>query len=239
MARLPAISPRATAQEALRILAGAGWSTIGVGEWSWVLGDPSGAWAARVTPFDPAYQMYAQACLDGPANRWLPRVARILPLARDGYIVVMERLWPADEARASAFCVALGIANDSGWTPPSDGPAAEFLGPDLDALRSRVRALLDDGAGRYRLWGGSDIRPGNIMADPEGGPKLIDPIFLRGKAIVEAIEGGRRDHLADFSRPQLEDFLAIPVFPPGSQTDAIRARLASLFEPPVYDIARP
>jgi hypothetical protein len=238
VAHLPAIAPHATAQEALESLAQAGWAMIGVGDWSWVLGDPSGAWAARVTPFDPACEMYARACLDGPINRWLPRVARMLPLARDGYIVVMERLQPADEAQASAFCVALGIANDSGWTPPSDAPLADFLGPDLDALRSRVRALLDDGARRYRLWGGSDIRPGNIMVDPEGSLKLIDPIFIRGRAVVEAIEGGRRDHLADFSRPQLEDFLTIPVFPPGSQTDAIRARLASLFEPPGDDIAR-
>jgi hypothetical protein len=71
--------------------------------------------------------------------------------------------------------------------------------------------LLADGA-RLRLWGGSDIRPGNVMVDAQGQLKLVDPIFLRGKAIVDALRDERPDLLTDFSRGQLEDFLTIPVF---------------------------
>jgi hypothetical protein len=68
------------------------------------------------------------------------------------------------------------------------------------------------------------------MADKRGSLKLIDPIFLRGKAIVEALCDGRRELLKDFSRPQLEDFLTIPVFAPGEETDAMRRRLALLYD---------
>ena len=194
-----------------------------------MLTDASGGWAARVTPFDPAYRMQAEACVSGPPNRWLPRLLTLIPLARDGYVVVMERLYPPDEAAALAFCAALAIRNDSGDAPVPQAPFEAADDADLAVLRGRLLVLLAEGAERYRLWGGADIRPGNVMADARGQPKLIDPIFIRGRAIVEALRDGRRDLLTDFSRAELEDFLTIPVFRPGAETDAFRRRLASLY----------
>src|SRR5580692_8675072 len=116
-ATLP-ITPDMTAEQARAALETAGWRLAGAGDWSWVLADPEGERAARITPFDPGYRMFAEACLAGPANRWLPEMAEIIPLVRDGYVVVMERLWPPPEADASAFCAALGIPNDTGYVPP-------------------------------------------------------------------------------------------------------------------------
>ena len=225
----PAIPPTATAAEARALLGADGWVQVGVGDWSWVLADPSGALAARVTPFDPAYRMHAEACLIGPPNRWLPRIDAILPLRREGYVVVMERLWPAEEGRAAAFCGALGIRNDSGYAPPDDLPFPE-ADDDLIALRARIQALIEEGARRFKLWGGSDIRPGNVMTGADGRLKLVDPVFVRGLGIVEAVRDGRRDLLADFSRETLEDFMTIPPFQPGEDTDALLRRLRELYD---------
>lgn len=225
---IPPIRPTVTAAEARALLEAAGWREIGVGDWSWVLADPDGTLAARVTPFDPAYLMHARACLAGPPNRWLPRIDAILPLRRDGYVVLMERLWPAAEDHAAAFCNALGIRNDSGYAPP-DLPFPE-TDEDLAALRQRLERLIAQGARRFKLWGGSDIRPGNVMTDGEGRLKLVDPFFVRGLGIIEAIGEGRRDLLADFSREQLEDFMTIPPFQPGEETDALRRRLNELYD---------
>lgn len=111
MSELPKIASDATAAQACARLEAAGWVQVGAGDWSWAFADPSNAWAARLTPFDPGYLMFAAACLSGPVNRWLPRMREVRPLRRDGYIVLMERLWPAEKAAASAFCAALGIAN--------------------------------------------------------------------------------------------------------------------------------
>jgi hypothetical protein len=229
MLALPTISADATAEQTLKLLEQAGWRRIGIGDWSWVLADTSDAWAARVTPFDPAHRLHAEACLTGPPNRWLPHIATIMPLRQDGYVVVMERLYPADEEAASAFCAALAIGNDSGYVPPPGRPLDAVTDADLAALRARLFVLLADGARRFRLWGGSDIRPNHVMVDAQGQLKLIDPIFLRGKAIVDALRDGRRDLLTDFSRGQLEDFLTIPVFQPGRETNELRSQLVSLY----------
>jgi hypothetical protein len=141
----------------------------------------------------------------------------------------MERLWPASEDRASAFCAALAIGNDSGYSITPDLPFEDVCDADLADLRARLRVLLARGSGRFKLWGGSDVRPGNVMLDGQGQLKLVDPIFLRGREIVAALLEGRRDLLSDFSRAQLEDFLTIPVFGPGKETDDLRDRLARLY----------
>jgi hypothetical protein len=222
---LPAISSDASAVEAYAAFRDAGWREVGVGHWARVFADPSDTWAARVVPFDPAFRLFAEDCLNGAANRWLPRVTEIVPLRRDGFVTVMERLWPADEKRAEAFCAALGIRNESGYDEPAPQSLIDPNNADLVALRARLRALLAMGAARYKLWGGSDIRAGNVMADAGGNLKLVDAIFIAGKKICEALLEGRTDLLADFTRVQLEDFLSIAIFQPGGEASGVREDL--------------
>jgi hypothetical protein len=222
MPPLPSFPEDASVGEALAQLAAAGWREIGAGDWSRALEDPSGGRVARVTGFDPAYRMFAEECLAGPRNRWLPRFEAILPLRRDGYVAVMERLWPADRAAAAAFCRALGAVNDSRETEGEAGLFSFADDVDLAALSGRLRALLASGASRYRLWGGADIRPANVMTDADGALKLIDPVFIAGKDICAALRDGRADLLADFTPDQLEDFLGNPFLAPGGVAYASR-----------------
>jgi hypothetical protein len=222
MSPFPFLPADATAAQARDILEAAGWTEVGAGDWSWVLADPAGVWAARLSPFDPGYRMFAEACLAGPPNRWLPRMAAVVPLRDDAYAVFLRRLWPAPEAEASAFCAALGIANDTGYAAPVAGPAVDAGDPDLAPVRDLIRTLMAEGAARYRLWAGSDIREGNVMADADGQLKLVDPVGIAGWKIVEALGQARADLLSDFSRRQLEDFLTIPYFGPGREGEARR-----------------
>ena len=227
MPALPDLPAHATAHDARCAFDRAGWRLIGTGDWSWVFADPSETWAARVTPFDPAYRMFIEDCLGGAPNRFLPHIETVVPLARDGYVAVMARLHRASEDEAHRFCRALGLTNDSGYVPP----AGESMPDGSDINHQRVPQLARQAAGaqRFALWGGSDIRPGNILADGHGQLKLIDPVVVRGRAIVAAIATGERDALQDFSRSQLEDFLTIPVFEPSAETDALRRRVAEMF----------
>jgi hypothetical protein len=209
---IPEIPPGTEADAARALFEGAGWRVVGEGDWATALADPGDEICARIVPFDPAYRIFAEEVLAGPPNRWLPRIDAILPLARDGYVVLMQRLWPADEALAHSFCDALGALDGRRDPPPPSGLFRDLDDPDLPRLAARVTAMLAIGASRYRLWGGSDIRAGQIMRTRDGDLKLVDPLFLAGYEVVAAIQAGNTEALADFTRSQLQDFLTIAAF---------------------------
>jgi hypothetical protein len=192
----------------------AGWVVVGTGDWAVALADPTDTWCARVASFDPAYRLFADDLVTGPPNRWLPHVADVVPLEGEGYVVVMERLWPADAGAAQGFCDALGIPDETGGD--EQPPSAAFphaTDPDFLALKPRIQALLAGGKARYpRLWGGSDIRAGNVMVCAAGDLKLVDPVFLAGPRVASALLAGDMETLADFTRAQLEAFLTIACF---------------------------
>lgn len=228
---LPTFTRRTSAVEARTLLESTGWRTLGTGDWAWVLASPDDHVAVRVTPFDPAFRMFAEACLLAPPNRFVVQIDKVIPLRRKAYAVVMERLHPADEDRAKALVASLGGAAATGSL--LRGSAAD-PGDDaaLAELRKRITSLLAGGARRFRLWGGSDIRPGNVLQTSDGRLRLTDPVYVRGTSIVEAIREGRTENLGDFSRHDLEDFLCIPAFLPGPDTDALRQALGSLILTP-------
>jgi hypothetical protein len=227
-AELLPFAPDMPADAARAALERAGWSLIGTGHWAWVYAHPSEPVVARVTPVDPAYRIFVDDCLRGPANRFLPEIAEVVPLVRDGYVVVMERLWPVDDALAGSFCAQLGVKHDSGFDPPVASDAFDGANdPDFAALRERVRGMMAAGAARYRLWGGADIKESCVMRNTSGQLKLVDPVFLAGRRICEALLAGRTEELADFSRAWLEDFLTIPVFEPDGDAGGGHAELVA------------
>ena len=214
---VPLFTLQHAAADARAALEAAGWSLVGTGDWSWVYASPDDALAARVTPWDGAYRLYAETCRAHP-NKYLQRIDRIDELNDGGHVVFMERLWPADEARAADFCVAVGLGNQSGYELQAapEAVAAFADDPDMAGLREIVRCAVETGAATLPFWGGSDIRPGNVMADAAGGLKLIDPLFVAGKEIVAAILAGQRERLAAIPRGSLAAFLTIPVFDDGA-----------------------
>ena len=223
----PHFDAATSAQEARTALEHAGWTQVGVGDWSWALVSPDGQSVARVTPWDRAYRLHAEMC-QAHSNRYLQRVDRIDDLRDGGHVVFMERLWPASEVLAAAFCKAIGLGNQSGWAvAATDQAVAAYDGDqELAALRRIVAAARDEGAESLPFWGGLDIRPGNVMADAAGQLKLIDPLFVAGKSIIEAILAGQRERLAAIPRGSLAAFLTIPAFDDGA--DGLRQKLRDL-----------
>lgn len=227
-AMLPHFSDGATADEARAILLAAGWNEVGVGDWAWVHASPDDSVVARVTPFDPAFRLFAEACLEGWTNPFLVRVDELVPLRHKGYVVVMERLHAADEDRAQRLAAALTIDQEGPSAQPATSDAGLAADSDVIALRTRVEQLVAEGDRRFRLWGGADIRPANILQTLDGQLRITDPVFVRGLDIFEAIRDGHADRLGDFSRTDLHDFLSIPVFPPGPETDALHHKVDAL-----------
>lgn len=71
---LPGLPHDSTADQARAIFSAAGWRTVGSGDWAWVLASPDDNVVARVTPFDPAFRLFAYASLWGPSNPYLVRI---------------------------------------------------------------------------------------------------------------------------------------------------------------------
>lgn len=224
------LEPHQPAAEAIAQLAAQGWREIATGDWSWVLAAPAGDVVARITPWDAAYRMHAENCL-ARAHPHLPRLDEIVPLAGDGYAVFMERLWPCEVARAESICAALGFPRDTDKAETAPDPievAALAAEPEIVALRGILSELFARAAA-LPFFGGSDIRPGNLMCDRAGVIKIIDPIFVAGRNIVAAVEAGDGEALRKVSLANLEAFLTIPVFKPGAETEALRARLLAVY----------
>lgn len=230
--RLP---PTLTAAEAITRLTAEGWREIAQGDWSWVLASPDRARVARITPWDAAYKLHAENCIAHAGHPHLPRVDEIAPLAGEGYTVFMERLLPVEIGPAEAFCAALGFPRDTDkaqTTPDPADVAALAAAPGVASLRALLDALFARAAS-LPFFGGSDIRPGNLMCDEAGTIKVIDPIFVAGPQILAAIEAGDAAALRTISRANLEAFLTIPAFArspnAAAETEALRARLLSVY----------
>ena len=225
---LPNLSHSITADEAREMLSAAGWAEVGSGDWACVLASPDGGVVARVTPFDPAFRLFADACLKVPSNPFLVRVDKLVPLRRQGYVVVMERLHPVDEDRARRLAAVLAAEPGAASAPPAGDESDLAVNPDVADLRGRIRELVAEGERRFRRWGGADIRPENIMQTIDGQLRVTDPVFVRGLDIFEAIRDGHADQLTDFSCADLQDFLSIPAFPPGPETEMLRQRVNAI-----------
>jgi hypothetical protein len=204
-----------------------------------VFAAPDGSIVARVTPWDPGYLLYTRVCLQCSQNAYLPHIEQVSPLVSGGYVVLMERLQPADPERARAFCRALGIANDTGdpagetdWMTAAVDSSAFNDDKDLTELRQILREAMNFGAAQIPFWGGSDIGIRDVMVTPLGQLKLLDPFFIRGSDIANAVLGRRVDLLQSIPLDEIESSLRLPVlearYPGYPDPDELRRILREL-----------
>ena len=75
--RLPDLRAAGSASTAIALLARAGWHEIGRGDWSWVYAEQDSELAVRISPWDPAYALHVQQCVDHSGNPYLQRIHHI------------------------------------------------------------------------------------------------------------------------------------------------------------------
>lgn len=69
-----------------------GWRFVAAGDWAVVLRDRTSRYAARISPFELAYQHFVDLCRRYPSNRWLPEIYAATDLEGGGHVTVMELL---------------------------------------------------------------------------------------------------------------------------------------------------
>jgi hypothetical protein len=203
-------------RSARRKLAAAGWPELAHGDWAWVHGSPDGEQVARVCAFDPAYRLHVEACLAHPDETHFQRIDAFAELAPVGDLVVMERLFPADEARAQTLCDAI----------------ERETSPELRPLMEILTETAARGARTLGWFGGLDVRPGNTMQDATGQLKLIDPYFVAGPKLLAAMKEDIEAVAKHYTRTQLSALLEIAAFEvneyPDAGADDLRAVVAGL-----------
>jgi hypothetical protein len=164
----PAALAELNHREAAGWLLADGWNVCGVGDWATVWRSPDGELAARVSPFEPAYEVFARLCRALAGNPLLPRVELDAPLEGGGRLTVMEFLAPTEAGRTKEMWRRWDAA-------APDDPAT--------AVRREAERLDAEAAETVPYWGGLDRNPGNVMAAPDGSVKLVDLFYANGKRI--------------------------------------------------------
>jgi hypothetical protein len=234
---LPDISPEDDHRQVRALLEAADWKWLGRGDWSQVYASPDGTQVARVVPFDPAYALHVRTCVANPGVVHFQRIDWHCDLMPAGQIVVMERLWPADEAKASHLCCRLGSTKHLALeVQPRESEAWEAerrAEPQLQRLFDLLHATAAEGERTLGWFGGLDVRPDNVMQDASGQLKLVDPYFVAGPLLIPAMLEDIDAVARHYSRAELRGFLEIAAFEderdaPGPVLVKLREKLADL-----------
>jgi hypothetical protein len=182
-------------REATGRLLGDGWNVCGIGDWATVWRSPDGAQVARVSPFEPAYEIFVKLCRGLEGHPLLPRIDFDAPLGGGGRLTVLEFLLPADRAQADAVVGRWDAA------APDD---------PITAVREQAERLDAEAARSVPFWGGLDHNPGNVMRNASGELVLVDLFYAAGleiyrvlledpARIAEAFPPDRREYLLDIA----------------------------------------
>ena len=146
-----------------RTLVGKGWAWCGAGDWAISLCSPDGAFAARISPFDPTGPLTAKLYRQAASTGRVPRLLHHTRLEGGGDLLVMEHLLPAPTEQAAGFLADIGAGAPSLC--------------DLVTILHRVHA---QGAAVLPWWGPLDTNPANVMRRRDGTLVLTDPFYADG-----------------------------------------------------------
>jgi len=172
--------------EAIRTLEDAGYVEIGRGDWSRTFRRGDSPEVVRLTPYDPAFRLFAEAQLADPVDGFIA-IHAVLPLGPNGFATVMAFGERVDQGAARRFCDALPSPVDK-----------------------RIEALVAEGRKRWTFFGGRDVHPGNVLMTDR--PVLTDPVFIDGPRLRTAIVDVDLDALGDFDIGHLRAFSHLPFF---------------------------
>ena len=155
---------------------------------------------ARLTPWDPAYELFIRLCRSLSGNHYVPEVFEEVRLAHHGHIAVIERLEHAPQLEARQLMAALQgrekVTGDS----------------DLRALVVQVERISERARETVPFWRGIDANPRNVMRDAAGQLKVIDLFYVGGLDLQGAIRRDISGVRAQISPSTLWAFSDLPAF---------------------------
>ncbi|MFJ3959160.1 hypothetical protein [Arthrobacter sp. NPDC090010] len=168
-ALVAALGDRPHHRDVEHALRSAGWSSAGAGDWAIALRSPDGAFAARISPFDPMGPYTARLYREAAATRHVPMLLLHLRLEGGGDLQIMEWLAPVPE----------DIARDVHQAIATGRPETAALAAIIDGVHEDARALLP--------WCGPlDNNPANVMRAADGHLVVMDLFYADGLGLYTA-----------------------------------------------------
>jgi hypothetical protein len=196
--------------DAERLLTAHGWTRCGVGDWAVVLASPSGALAARISPFDPVAPYTVELFRQAAATRQVPVLHAYVELEGGAVCTVMERLHPIETEQGSAFFAALQARE----------PHLADLAEALDRVVELARAELP--------WCGPlDPNPANVMRRAHGDLVLTDPFYADGPNLFGSLVTDASQVARKIPAERRRHMFELPLAESGPWDDVERRRLRS------------
>ena len=188
------------------------WELLATGDWSWVYREPGADQAVRITPFDPAFGLFAKFCAANAGNLHLPRIDLHASHADGGSTTVMELLQPVTPQAAEAWLELIKTDNT----------------PELARLRHSLDAF--DPGDDVPLFAGVDYNPANVMRRVSDGSLVFtDAFWIEGRKLLKLISDRPAAALDHYPRASLSDWAHLPCMD-AATTSLILRQLDSTLE---------
>ena len=183
-----------TYRQATLALLEAGYVHFASGDWSLVFHQPGTNHILKISPYDPAYLVFANLCSEHPHPN-LPHIQSIPLLQRNGFVVETPRCSARNRQKQQGFLDSLRSAFEE----------RETSDIKLKALSRILREGLKQ-AETLPYFSGIDWNPKNVLFDGST-PKFVDAFNISGSQITKRLDKGDP---VDLNEIELADFLTIP-----------------------------
>lgn len=188
------LTPEHSWTQVVDVLEELGWAPCGTGDWAYAFRSPSGALAARVSPFDPAGPYSALLYRMAAHTRQVPELIDHRVLGGGADLTVMEYLEPVPVEVGARFHRALADRD----------PSVAVLAELIDEVHARARA-------EQPWWGPLDDNPANIMRGADGRLVVADLFYADGPALYATARTDPDRIVRDYPEHQRRHMTELPL----------------------------
>ncbi|MBA8990136.1 hypothetical protein FHW23_001382 [Curtobacterium pusillum] len=194
--------------EVVGVLERLGWTPCGTGDWAYALRSPSGALAARISPFDPAGAYSAALYREAAHTRQVPALVDHRVLDGGADLTVMEYLAPVPEAEGIAFQRSITRRE-----------------PEVATLAAHIADVHARGAREQPWWGPLDDNPANVMRGADGRLVVADLFYADGPALYRAVRDDPDRIVRDYPEHLRRHMTELPLASSGGWADGDAERM--------------